>query len=147
MHRIAASIVSLNFTVKKSSKESCRPILTLTSSGLDHPSPSFHVSFTCEFVDRNSNPKSSQGVSILAVPGSFFAVSVDICSLLLLIILMLLPSPLPIDTGWKASENETVASSAVSMDLLSKNIFLFFFYTRDSEVCLFLDHNLDTACN
>jgi hypothetical protein len=61
-------------------------------------------------------------VSNLAVPGIFFAASVDICSLLLLIILLLLPRALPTEMGWKASERETVASSAVNIALVSNII-------------------------
>lgn len=48
--------------------------LTSTSSGSDH-APSLYWSRMCELVGRNSKPKSSQGVSSLAVPGAFLAVA------------------------------------------------------------------------
>ena len=54
----------------------------------------------------------------MAVPGSFFAVSVDICSLLLLIILVFPPRPLPTEKGWKALETETVARNPASIALV-----------------------------
>ena len=117
-------------TVRKCQMPNPTPImLTSTSSGLDHPSPSFHVSLTCEFVGRNSNPNSAQGVSNLAVPGSFLAVVsvVDICNrlLLLLMILLLLFLTTALEMGcWKASQNDTVANNAASMDLLLLNIMI-----------------------
>ena len=90
-------------------------------SGSDHPPSSVHLSWTCELVGRNSNPSFSQGLSIFAVPGSFFAAaSVDICSTVVLVLRIVLLPTTVLMGGWNASENDTaVASSAARMVLLS----------------------------
>jgi len=125
-------------------------MLTTTSSGLDHPSPSLYVSLTCEFVGRNSNPNSSQGVSNLAVPGIFLtAFCVDICKVVVLVLVVTV-TPLfriPTEMGcWKASENDddddntVVASNTVSMALLSNIMFYtsssFFKITYNLKKCI-----------